>query len=64
MKLIIESEDNKEIQRFIKSLDMACVLFDITKNLHRKFDADHSEVFEAIAEMMESYGIDIDELIE
>ena len=68
MKITIESRDPKEINRLTKSLDMAYVLFEITHNLPRRFEndgeCDHSEVFDAIYEILDGNGINIDDLIE
>ena len=68
MKVTIESEDPKEINRLTKSLDMASVLFEITRNLHRRFendeDCNYEEVFDAIYEILSDHGINIDDLIE
>ena len=67
MKVTFESEDQKEIMRLTKSLDMASVLFELSHNTWRKFedlDVDHSPVFENINKLFEDYGINVDELIE
>lgn len=68
MKITIESDDPKETNRLIKSLDMASVLFEITHNLRRRFDndgeCDHSEVFDAIYEILDAHGINTNDLIE
>ena len=68
MRVTIESEDPREINRLTKSLDMASVLFEITRNLHRRFDNDedcnYGEVFDAIYEILGDHGINIDDLIE
>jgi len=68
MRVTIESNDPKETNRLVKSLDMASVLFEITRNLHRRFDNDedcnYSEVFDAINEILSDHGINIDDLIE
>jgi len=80
MKTIIEyndSEDDKmALKRVMKSMDMACVLFDIQVNMKRRIihtlDADDAteaeydvleKVWERINEEFESHGIHIDELI-
>ena len=80
MKTIIEYDDSADdqmaLKRVMKSMDMACVLFEIQKNMYkrvkRKLNADYGSdaeyelldnVWEQINEEFESHGIHIDELI-
>lgn len=71
-----DPDDRMAHMRAVKSLDMASVLFDITRNLkkqvERKFENDDTEydsfdviqdVFDRIYEILGDNNIDIDELI-
>ena len=67
MKTIFEVEDHKETLRILKSLDMACFIFELTKNLHRRYENEeetHSEVFQDINDLLYDHNINIDELID
>lgn len=64
-------EDVMALRRAIKSLDMACVLFELLNNTKRKLEYDedlHGEtitaVFEEIYALVDKHNIIIDELIE
>jgi hypothetical protein len=63
MKLVIETEDQKEILRHIKSLDMAICLFEIVNNAHRHKDS-LQQYKERIHEIMDENNLNIDELID
>jgi len=72
-----DPDDRMAHLRAVKSLDMASVLFDITRNLRKKIqnryediDNTHNDVFdgidavfEEIYNILEDNNIDIDELI-
>ena len=75
MKAILEFDLNNEEDRMahlrcIKSIDMACVLFEITRNLKHTLKLRYSddtneldEVFKEIEGYMEEFNINIEELI-
>jgi hypothetical protein len=72
------SDDRMAHLRAVKSLDMASVLFDITKNLRKKVERQYESiddtpddvfdgintVFNEIYNILESNNINIDELID
>ena len=58
-----DSEDRMAHLRCVKSTDMANVLFEVVYNLRKRCENDDKNVFDAIYELMEDYGINIDELI-
>ena len=68
-----ETKDTKEALRIVKSLDMACVLFELG-NIRRKYikygdlseaeDAVVERVFEDIYEEVNKKGLVIDDLLE
>ena len=65
MKATFETEDQQEALRIVKSLDMASFIFELTKNTFRHIEEiTVDEVKEKINELIERYGINIDELIE
>lgn len=67
MKVTFESEERKEISRLAKSLDMACLLFDLKHNTERLFkdsEVDYSPVFNRISELFEEYSINVEDLID
>tara|TARA_R110002074_G_scaffold67007_1_gene158000 strand:- start:947 stop:1192 length:246 start_codon:yes stop_codon:yes gene_type:complete len=80
MKTIIQYNDSVDdqmaLKRVMKSMDMACVLFEIQINMKKKMfhmldackatDAEYElldNVWERIDEEFESHGIRVDELI-
>lgn len=71
-----DSDDRESFNRCNKSLDMACVLFEISANLRRKVEnkvdmeynkgGDINEVeivYDEINKLFETFGIDIEKLI-
>jgi len=66
-----DPEERTEHLRCVKSLDMACVLFEIQKNLKRHGalkgldyeDEIYDYVLRSINDLMDQHGLDIDELI-
>lgn len=67
MLAIYTTDDLMEAKRITKSLDMAIALWEIKHNLWRKFeesDIDYDLVFEAIGDIFEDNGIDVDELVD
>lgn len=69
-------EDRMAHFRCVKSLDMACVLFEITRNLKKKCehicdglesDSDKYDgvyvVFQQLHQLLDEHGINVDELI-
>ena len=71
-----DPEENQDFKRAVKSLDMACALWDILnlkKKLEYKFEAQdntNNDVFdglnamaEGIGEILEQYGIVVDEIL-
>jgi hypothetical protein len=63
MKAVFTSTDEREILRLSKSLTMACALFEIVNNAHRHKET-IEEYREAIQNILEERGINIDELLE
>jgi hypothetical protein len=59
MKLIIKTEDPKEIMRHVKALDMAIVLFEFSHNAMRRFK--HSDVEVTADDLMKLFHILLDE---
>lgn len=55
-------EEKKEHFRCIKSLDMACALFEIALNLKKKCRDSDKDVYEEIASILEENNLNIDEL--
>ena len=68
MKVTFQSEDPKAIKRLAKSEDMAIVLFEIQANLWRRWkhteEPNLEQVWEAINELYEEHGIDVNDLID
>jgi hypothetical protein len=68
MKVTFQSEDPKAIKRLAKSEDMAIVLFEIQQNLWRRWkhteEPNLEQVWEAINELYDEHGIDVNDLIE
>jgi len=67
MKTTIETEDDYEARRMLKSLDMALCLWEIVHNTWRQFknsDIDYQPIFEAITEELDKHNINLDDLIE
>ena len=79
MKAILEfdldnPDDRREHFRCVKSMDMACALFDITRNLkgvlQQRFENNPQnrneldEVFKEIQSYMDEYTINVEELID
>lgn len=67
MKIIVEAEDHMEGKRLVKSLDMSLFIFKLVHHLPGEFkdsEVDHSPVFTAIHDLLDDYGIKIEELIE
>ena len=79
MKAILEFDLNNEEDRMahfrcIKSIDMACVLFEITRNLKHTLEQrfennpqnrnELDEVFKEIQGYMDEFSINIEELID
>lgn len=67
--ITIEVEDDKEAKRLVKSLDMACCLFEIKNNMWRQWEhqdknLNYHEVNEAISKIFEENNIDINDLID
>lgn len=68
-KLIFNLQDldeRKEHLRCVKSLDMACALFELANNLHRRKEYQTpEEVLEQVYKIIvEEYDLNIDELID
>jgi len=66
MKLTIETKDIMQAKRMLKADDMAYFIFWIKNNAWRKFEdseVDYRPVFDEINEMINAYGINIDELV-
>lgn len=71
MKAIIEfdldnHEDKKSYKRANASLDMALVLWEIRHNLRKKLEdaKDVDKVFYEIFDLMDKYGVVIDDLLD
>jgi hypothetical protein len=66
MKATFESEDPKEIIQLAKSSDMACFIWELVHNGWREFkhtDYDYEPAWEKINELLNEYGINVEELI-
>ena len=62
-----KTSDQKEQLRIIKSLDMACFIFELKNNAWRGFENngyDYEPAWEKINELLDYHKIDIDELID
>ena len=61
-----EPEGRMAMQRALKSLDMACVLFEIQHNLFRGIEENNTSIMiiDKINELMDEHGINLDDLIE
>ena len=60
-----KTSDQKEQLRIIKSLDMACFIFELENNAWTDFENnDYEPVWEKINELLDYHKIDIDELID
>lgn len=59
-------QDIMEHRRMLKAADMSIVLFEITRNLQKRIQDKGTvdSVFAAINELMETYNIDLEEIIE
>jgi hypothetical protein len=65
MKTIIETDDEKEAMRLVKSLDMALFIFGVTQLMYKYAgDTATEEIREEINLLQEKYNININELIE
>ena len=71
LKFSDEREDVLALRRTMKSLDMACVLFELLHNTKKKLEYNEeldsytiTAVFEEIYNLMEEFHIQIEELIE
>jgi len=56
-------EDEMAHLRCVKSESMAFVLWEVVYNLRKRCENDGKDVFDAIYELMEDNGINIDELL-
>ena len=63
MKANFTSEDEKEIKRIVKSTDMALFIWELVHNGWRQLEG-HEQAWAKIHELLDQYGIDIDDLIE
>lgn len=67
-----DSDENQDFKRFVKSRDMAMLLWELKHNSYKKCeqlvdqsgDDDLYVVFEYINKLFEDYSIDIDDLID
>lgn len=60
-----DHDDRMELARYQASMNMACFIFEILMNGHRKFDSDEAhKVFEYLHNEAKQQGIDIEKLIE
>jgi hypothetical protein len=67
MKLIIETKDKAEINRLVKSEDMACFIWELVHNGWREFkhtEYDYGPAWDKINSLLKEYDIDIDKLID
>lgn len=67
MKVIILSDDTKEIKRIVKSEEMASFIWELVHNGWRGFkhtDYDYKKSWGKIHELLEEHGIDIEDLYE
>jgi len=66
MKATFKSKDPQEIKRLAKSNDMAFFIWELVNNGWRDFkdtDYDYHKAWGRINELLEEYGIDIEELV-
>ena len=66
--ITIEPEDDFEVKRIAKALDMACCLFELKKNLWRKWKYSDApltgeEVLEEMNRIIDEYNINVDDLV-
>lgn len=66
MKAKFETDDNLEMKRIVKSLDMALVLFEFNQYLlnQQRNDDNMIEHFQEWLRILGDYNIDLEELIE
>jgi uncharacterized protein YqgV (UPF0045/DUF77 family) len=65
MKTIIETDDEKEAMRLVKSLHMALFIFGVNQLMYKYADDTATEeIREEINLLQEKYNININELIE
>ena len=65
MKVIFETDDQMEIKRIAKSLDMACFIFELKNNAFRKFESEEADaIFDEISKLLAQFKIDIEDLID
>lgn len=66
--ITIEPEDNFEVKRITKALDMACCLFELRYNLWRKWKYSDvlptgEEVLKEVYKIIEEHSINVDDLV-
>ncbi len=67
MKVIFQSSDQFEINRIVKSLDMACFIFELKNNAWREYensDIDYTTIWDKINSLLDEYGINTNDLVE
>jgi len=67
MKVIFESEEEKEIQRLAKANDMAFFIWELVHNGWRDFkhtDYDYQKSWDKIHELLDKHNINIDRLVD
>jgi hypothetical protein len=67
MKFIIESDDEMEIKRILKSNDMALFIWELQHNAWRDFkhtDYDYEKAWDKINQLLDEFKINVDDLIE
>lgn len=57
-------EEKKEHFRCVKSLNMACALFEIQMNLNKRSGENVDSIFEEISKIMDEHNLNIEELID
>lgn len=65
MKATFTSDEEKEIKRLSKSLDMALFIFQLRHNSRKYyFDEDGEKAWQRVCDLLEEYNINIDDIIE
>jgi len=65
MRIKIETDDEMEAKRLLKSNDMALFIFELVRNGWRRFkhtDYDYEKSWGVIHELLDEYDINIDEI--
>lgn len=69
MEFTVTTDDQVEARRFLKSMDMASFIFELAHNTrkalsHNDHDDYEEAIWDRIYQLLDDYGIDINDLIE